>query len=503
MDLDAYRRSAEEFVSGLTGAYYRHYAGLNDDYEIEPIYARHAQLFELGSVLRLRELAAGASAGSDERRRLGMLLDFATEGFLGAATKEQEAELARREAAATIEIGRERIGFRESATVQANEPDASRRAAIEQGRLDVIESELGALHRELTERQHEGARELGYASYREMCELCKGIDLGALAAQTAAFTAGTEEAYPALLEPQLQRILGVSLAELHRADLPRFFRASDEDAQFPGERLVGCLLETLQALGIAGQAGAKLDVEPRPKKSPRAFCAPVRVPDEVYLVIAPVGGRDDFAALFHEAGHTEHYAHVDRGLAFEYRYLGDNSITESFAFLLQHLIEDPIWLERRLGVTDSEQLVAYARAHRLVYLRRYAAKLAYELELHGPGAALSELPHRYAELLGGALQLDWPTETYLADVDPGFYCACYLRAWALETRLRAHLRREFGEAWFESPAAGQVLRRLWAQGQRMTPEELLSELTGERLDFTVLLDDLAIRRHWPPGRRSP
>ena len=35
--------------------------------------------------------------------------------------------------------------------------------------------------------------------------------------------------------------------------------------------------------------------------------------------------------------------------------------------------------------------------------------------------------------------------TYLSDVDDGFYAANYLRAWALETHLRRHLRERFGE----------------------------------------------------------
>jgi hypothetical protein len=81
---------------------------------------------------------------------------------------------------------------------------------------------------------------------------------------------------------------------------------------------------------------------------------------------------------------------------------------------------------------------------------------------------------------------------YLADVDPGFYCACYLRSWALETHLRRHLRERFGPAWFDSAEAGELLRDLWREGQRRTPEELLGELTGERLDFGVLLDDLEL-----------
>ena len=116
-------------------------------------------------------------------------------------------------------------------------------------------------------------------------------------------------------------------------------------------------------------------------------------------MIAPHGGRDDYAALFHEGGHAEHYAHTDPELAFEFRMLGDNSVTESFAFLLQHLVEEPRWMRKRLGVEDPEAAVAHARAARLALLRRYAAKLAYELELHGGSAELREMPARYSALL--------------------------------------------------------------------------------------------------------
>jgi len=244
-------------------------------------------------------------------------------------------------------------------------------------------------------------------------------------------------------------------------------------------------------MDVEEQGGVTLDVEQRAKKSPRAFCAPVRIPGEVYLVIAPVGGWDDYSALFHEGGHTEHFANVDPALPFEFRYLGDNSITEAYAFLVQHLVEDPEWLSRRLGIADASALVSHARAQRLVYLRRYGAKLAYELELHSGDGARSALADRYAQLLGDALRIQWPREMFLADVDPGFYCACYLRAWALETHLRSYLEEQFGPAWFESGEAGAVLRGLWQEGQRASPEELLGQLTGQNLDFRVLLEELS------------
>jgi hypothetical protein len=323
-----------------------------------------------------------------------------------------------------------------------------------------------------------------------MCEELSGIDLGALALQTREFVAATEDSYEESVGPRLEDQLGFGFERVASSDLPAFFRAPGLDALFPEARLVISLRETLAGLGIDidEQPNVRLDLEARPRKSPRAFCATVRVPDEVYLVIARVGGRDDYEALFHEAGHAEHYAHVDGGLSFEHRYLGDNSVTEGFAFLFEHLTSEREWLLRRLEVEEPEPVAAHARAVKLVFLRRYAAKLAYELELHGNDADLDALADRYAELLSNALHVTWPGGRWLSDVDPFFYAARYLRAWALETHLRRTLRERHGEAWFEEGEAGDLLRGLWRHGQRAGAEELLAQIGGEALDFSALLE---------------
>jgi hypothetical protein len=497
MDLDAYRHNAERFITELMREYYRHYAGLKDSFEIEAIYAAHEGLFRRDSVEALRDLDARRTGDGDERRRARMLLDFAVEGYVGEATKAVEEELARAEAALTIEVGGQRIGFREAPVVQANEADPGRRVEIERAVLTATDEGLGSHYRERIERQHACAAELGWASYAAMCEHCKGIDLRALAGQTATFAQDSAGSYPSVLEPELRRTLGIGFAELRRADFPRFFRAPGLDRHFPTASLTKSFEKTMHGLGIdlTRQDGVTFDIESRPNKSPRAFCAPVRVPGEVYLVVAPIGGWDDYVTLFHEGGHTEHSANVDPELPFEFRRLGDNSISETYAFLLQHLVEDPEWLSRRLGVEDPSDLVAHAKAQRLVYLRRYAGKIAYELELHGDGGGnggWGALAGRYSQLLGAALGIEWPTETFLADVDEGFYCACYLRAWALETHLRSYLRERFGPAWFESREAGDVLLTLWRDGQRLDAEELLGELTGARLEFGAVLADLGL-----------
>jgi hypothetical protein len=495
LDLDSYRERAERFNAELQREYYRHYAGYKADYEVEAIYERYADLCTREAVEALRDRVASADdadAGSDAARRLRYLLHFALDGYLGRESRREEAALAEAEATLEVEVDSHRLPYRMVPVAQANEADAARRGELEVARSAVLEERLNPLHRTALERSHGLIKELGWRSYADAYSELRGVDLNSLGARMQAFLDQTEGGYGSLCDPQLKRYAGVRLGTARRSDLPRFFRAEALDGPFDAERLIPSFSGTLATLGfdLAGQENVQLDTESRPTKSPRAFCATPLAPREVYLVVKPIGGRDDYAALFHEGGHTEHYANVDPDLPFEFRQLGDNAVTESFAFLLEHLVEDPAWLAARLGVGDAGPLVGFARAGRLLMLRRYAAKLAYELELHGPEPDLAAMPARYAELLTAGMRFAWSAENWLADVDGGFYVACYLRAWALDAHWRRALRDRFGPRWFERREAGGWLGRLWSEGQRLSAEELLAEALGEELDFSLLAGEL-------------
>ena len=138
-------------------------------------------------------------------------------------------------------------------------------------------------------------------------------------------------------------VLGFGLDEAKPWDVGRLFRAPELDAQYPADKMLPALEATLTELGIdiRSQANIHLDLEMRPSKSPRAFCAPIEVPGKVMLVIQPIGGKDDWEALFHEAGHTEHYACTSDTLSMEGKRLGDNAVTEGWAMLMQHLVTEP------------------------------------------------------------------------------------------------------------------------------------------------------------------
>src|SRR4051794_27975357 len=238
-------------MTEISREHYLHFSGQKEDFEIEPIYERHADLFAREAVDELR--------GSGNRE----LLFFAVQGLMGQETKAEEAELARREAALEIEVDGETLPLRQSVVAQANEPDPERRAAIEHARLDVGTAELTPLQVEMQERMATITQELGWPSMLDLCEELSGIDLEALERQTETLLGDTEALYEPVVEPELQRHLGLGFAELRRSDIPAFMRAPSLDAAFPQEKALPALRQTLAGLGIDldAQRGVIVDAE--------------------------------------------------------------------------------------------------------------------------------------------------------------------------------------------------------------------------------------------------
>lgn len=147
--------------------------------------------------------------------------------------------------------------------------------------------------------------------------------------------------------------------------------------------------------------------------------------------------------------------------------------------LFDHLLLNGRWLREALGVEDAAPLLRHLYLHELYMLRRYAAKIGYELALHASPdtAGKGEV---YAERLTRATRVRYSPAHYLDDVDAHFYCACYLRAWMLQAALSSVLAERFGEGWFHDPRAGALLKDLWAVGQKEDAEGVLARLTGRR-----------------------
>jgi len=480
-ELEAYRAEADRFIAELDEEYYLHYAGLKDRLELEEIYERHSTLTDL-------EQVQGIGAAVDGDRRTRELWHFGCEGFLGKLTREHAEKLAALEAELEVTVDGEAIPFRMLRPTMANEPDRSRREKLDRVLWETTEEHLNPLYLDGVEIVRSALPGLGASSYVDLYERF-GFRLRELAAQCEAFLADTERLYEDTLGKATRDLLGLSLDEAQRWDLQRMIRSPQWDEGFPADKMVPALKATLADLGIDldSQANVHLDIEQRPQKSPRAFCSPIEVPYKVMLVIQPIGGADDWRAFFHEAGHTEHYANTSRNLEMEEKRLGDVAVTEGWAMLMQHLTDEPAWLTRKLDFPRPSEYASEGMMWLLFFVRRYCAKLIYELEFH-TSDDISGMPKRYVELLGDAVKLEPSPSNYLADMDSGFYVSSYLRSWALESQLRDSLRERFGNEWFAQREAGSLLRELWAEGQKPTADELLKDVAGSELEMSSVHD---------------
>jgi hypothetical protein len=480
-ELDAYRERADRFIAEELEEYYLHFAGLKDEFELEPIYERYADLTDVEQARRI-----GAAVDGDPRVR--ELWKFASEGYLGALTREHTERAAKLETELKAKVDGDEIPYRMLRPTIANEPDRDKRRRIEEARNRLTEEHLNPVSLEAIERTQEGVRELGSETYLDLYRRFR-LDLDRLADQCRQLLESTESVFEDAADRFFRARVGLGLDEVERWDVSRAFRAPQWDAAFPADRMLPALERTLGDLGVdlSRQQNVELDVEQRPTKSPRAFCAPIDVPGRVVLVIQPVGGPDDWRALFHEAGHTEHFANTSSELPLEWRRLGDNAVTEGWASLFEQLTAEPAWTTRRLDFPRPEEYAAEGATVMLWVARRYAAKLLYELEFHAAGD-VTELRPRYVELLADALHVTPSDTDYLGDIDAGFYVSSYLRSWAFEAQMREHLRGRFDNTWFTKREAGGYLRELWSEGQRLSAEELIRDVTGGELEMTSIAE---------------
>jgi hypothetical protein len=482
LDLPRFERDAETFLRALNRQHYLHGAGLQPTLDLTTLYDDFTYLFREETFGELEEAQV-------EPKPKRYLADFVATGFLEDRAKALTERLAAAEAAATVVWDDRALPYRSVPAAIANEPDAHHRHDLD-ARYRATLATFNPLYEERHRTLLESAPALDAGDYIALNDSLKELGLADLTEAMERFLEVTEQAYFGALE-ELLGTIGLAPTDAARCDLARLFRAPHLDTAFPARDLVPTLYRALRELDLdlRDQTSIHLDTEARPMKSPRAFCAPLAIPTDVRLVIRPLGGREDYSALFHEAGHAEHYANVDRSLDFPFRWLGDNSVTESHAFLLEHLLSDAGWLERVLSREYPVDYLRLAFFERLMMLRRYATKLLYERELHR-GEDYERLASRYAELFTRNLGVEYGPEAYLADVDDGLYSAVYLRAWIFEAQHRRYLQREYDEEWYRVPRAGRFLRDLWREGQKYSVDELARFMGYDGLDLRPLTEEL-------------
>ncbi|MGH7361104.1 MAG: hypothetical protein ACREJI_05780, partial [Candidatus Methylomirabilales bacterium] len=357
-----------------------------------------------------------------------------------------------------------------------DEPDRTMRARMAAAHAEALRA-VSPLRAEILARIQDGAAALGYADVAGVCRTLGPADLEILAKHAQEILDQTESMYEETLAWAFRRHLHVRLKEARHHDLLRLFRAPWLDPLFPARLLLPAAEATLRALRLdLSPAGRiRLDLEERPGRASRAFVAAAEVPDRIYLVARAASGLEVHEGFWHELGHALHYAHTDGSLPVEERRLGDASVAEVHASLLEGLVREAGWLKRFLEVGQPRDTLWVAHLRLLGLARRSAATLLHELLLP-EGSNAEARAEAYRHLLGQAMRVEVSPELALAEADPFLASAHTLGAWMGAALLADGLRERFDEDWYRNDRTGPFLRELWQQGLRPTLEALLQQL---------------------------
>ena len=273
--------------------------------------------------LRRADDARGVPASSRRARRGGgaasvELWRFACEGYLGNLTRERRRgdRRARGDARRRPSTARRsryrmlRADDRERAGPRAARAARARRAS------SSTEEHLNPRYLDAGRVQREGDAR---ARRADLPRALRALRLPARRARRAVPRLPRRDRGPlrGRVRPALPRAASASALEEARA-LRRPARSSarsEWDDGFPGRPDAARARGTLAGPRHrpATRRRTSTSTSSRGRRRPRARSARrSRCPSASMLVIQPIGGPDDWHALFHEAGHTEHFAHTSR-----------------------------------------------------------------------------------------------------------------------------------------------------------------------------------------------
>ncbi len=488
------RAAHEGYLREAEAITYRNHAGLSEDAGLATLHGRYPLVFDPESLRAVEEALAAAGneaasgaggAKASERFSLELLRETLAQSAVEKKTDATSDAILEAEARAQVAGPGGSLPYRGVGAAVSAEPVRARRQALEAGRAGVLR-ELDPSYRAWWERTRVGCQAIGRADLAALVSDTALVDLDALAAEAAAFLRATEDLYRDYLGWLAGKRLGLKLADLESHDLHHLVDLPETRATSAPRNLIELAGRSMGEMNLSIEADGRisLDLEARPGKSSRAFCARLAVPSRIVLLIYPRGGVDDYQAFFHELGHAQHFAHTDPGLPYELRELDDSAVTEAWAFTLQSLPEDPGWVASFLCEKPGTDFFRTLKLAKLFLVRRYAAKIAYELSLWR-AEKLEDHPARYQAALQQATSARYPREGYLADVDPFFYVARYLRGWMLASQISEALRERFDEGWFRRGETGRWPKDQWRVGA-IRAETLSAALGAPRLDAAAL-----------------
>lgn len=453
--------------------------GLKTRPALSSVRDEHAEVFSEASLITVREVierAPQARKREQSERALFALL----EGMMAEDTLPLEERILAEAGSLEAKVGDETVAFYDFAGRIGREEDFEKRDELRKAQAGLV-AKLAPLRLEMELMQRKRLAAFGFRSAREYAETKRRMRYDVFLPKILPILQETSGLYRRVMSDAVRRSYGKELGTLSSAHAIHWRAGREFTHLFPPDKLPALCAGAFATLGLPYDQDPRIriDTEARPGKHPRACSYAASAPEEIHLIFKPQGGYEDVRAFLHESTHAVHLANTDADLPYEWRALPRSfALGEAYAFLIEHLSENPLWLEHVMRVPKgaAERLGAWALLGNLFMLRRYVGKFTYELAFDERPSDTVRNQELYSKTLKDLTGFVYEPEFWLEDMDPDFYSADYIRAWIASTQLEEHLVRLFGDRWFLKRDSGAYLKGLFSRGTSWTAEEMIQSV---------------------------
>jgi hypothetical protein len=418
------------------------------------------------------------------------LLRFATGEYLLRQTQTHSANLLAQQQAAVVQVPilDEPVPFWQISSRLALERKRVVREALDSAAATVIEG-FHPCYRELWSRLFATVEALGYPTPIALWETLSGVGLDEFLKPLEAILRDTEDTYRDRMQWHLKRAFGIRLEAAKRHDILALFGLDETVTWFPQAEMFACLETWLRDWGWPFEERANLHVERRTAIPGGAWCAPLEIPGDIRLAVAPADGLRGYAQAFREAGRALLLASFPAEAAGPLRCFPDPSLLEGQAELLGGLMRTPRWVQIYRHIRQPVEALSLAQLERLYIVRRYIGKCLYERTFY-EDSALDGKDEAYRDALRHACGFSYPEAYYLHDIDPGFGAFWNMRGWLLCAYMRRQLHQRYAEEWFREADALQALQAFWGQSPYHTVDALIAQVGGSPPNVDAVVADL-------------
>jgi len=443
---------------------------------IEEITTRYQTLLDKQNI-QLVQRIQDSYQPSPEEEQVHFLRLFLIQGALKLAAGQSTDYLRALQLQNQIADGKDAVEYHRLPDLLAGETNRERRQRQFDAQLPVRVKE-NAVCQKIRSLEDSLLFNLGYGDMASFLEEQHGVDLAALSEAAEELVKDTDSLTHTLFAELAPKLTGVRIESFRGYDLPVLERGQAFDKHFPATKMIDGLKSVLAEMGLSVDSvtGLKIAILDRSQVGFRPAAYPIQIPNDIRLPVRLEDGLPGYAAFYHELGYALRYATITER-DFEFAYLGNQTLAEASAILLEQLLDQPAYVQNRLGFSPQEtrEYLRFCALIKLITVRSYCGDLLYEQSLYSGDSDPKAAYEKIKQPLLGYPWSDAEREEYLTRAEY-LSSADYLRGWFLAAQLQEKLQAFVGADYASRPATGDFLKKIWAAGNRHTPEEVAQSL---------------------------